>query len=233
MTLDTNAPVTEWLECEKCHTSAEQHIETVGPPPHAGRVGFKCENCRWWNWLTAGTAGDTDALLATVREALLGRRHLLGVAGGRQADEGLAALDSLAAELEAQGRKLSCGYDTGTGRNCGECLDCLKVNWHFAQEAVEHQRAELERVKGREQDGAAHMARQLLDLEAELERVKAERDENSEGYIAHRELWEADKARLDIALAALREVTGATDHYYFDRLQEIARAAIAEIEGEA
>lgn len=61
--------------------------------------------------------------------------------------EALDALASLVEQLEAAQRKLSCGYDTGTGQNCGECLDCLKVNWHFAQEAVGHLREQLEALR--------------------------------------------------------------------------------------
>ena len=34
------------LVCEKCATREERRVETV----EDGRIGFKCENCRWWNW---------------------------------------------------------------------------------------------------------------------------------------------------------------------------------------
>lgn len=60
-----------------------------------------------------------------------------------------AALDALVADLKAQGRKLSCDYETGKGQNCGECLDCLKVQWFFAQEAIKHQDAKIEAAEQR------------------------------------------------------------------------------------
>ena len=88
----------------------------------------------------------------------------------------------------------------------------------------------------------AHSEAALDSLAAELERVKAERDENWEGYVAHRELWEADKAGLDKALTALRETHnevdcriehGAESGGHLEYVRERLARNIAEIEGEA
>jgi hypothetical protein len=77
-------------------------------------------------------------------------------------------------------------------------------------------------------------------LKAELERVKAERDEarasiktiiKEDGVVASRQA-----ARLNRALAALRKLRDATEwesEADGRAVRQIARAAIAEIEGEA
>ena len=77
--------------------------------------------------------------------------------------------------------------------------------------------------------------KKLRAVEAELERVKAERDEWRHEAESRMELEQNApemEARLDKALTALREIenrTGASSH----SPGEVARAAIAEIEGEA
>jgi hypothetical protein len=130
---------------------------------------------------------DTDALLATVREAIFG--------GPGPAT---AALASLAAELE---------------------------------------------LVTRSRDEHAKSANHNLDvckrLEAELERVKAERD----GLIGRNQFLSTEQVRADVnaalldkALAALQEIEtaiGTSTEFVETIMRRIARAAIAEIEGEA
>jgi hypothetical protein len=154
---------------------------------------------------------DTDKLLATVREALLGRRHLLGVAGGRQADEGIAALDAIASELER--RKLSiCAYCGVAFEWNGEGDSCPGCNRALAAEA------ELERVRAE---------RDALQTKLRIENEHYGDPEALAGTAFHLRL-ERDKA-----LALLREITGRdvnglwSDQDLVDRI----RAAIAEIEG--
>jgi len=112
-------------------------------------------------------SADTEALLATVREALMERQ---GIDQPWYQGEPEAALDSLAAELHAW-----------------KCLDEERV--------------------------------------AELERVKAERDEmQTAGNEA--------LARLDKALAALREIV-SLEYSQTNEATLIGRRSLSEIEGEA
>jgi hypothetical protein len=152
---------------------------------------------------------DTDALLATVRAGI--RIHPdeptdVMVDLERNA---LAALDSLAAELE-QLQKY--GPMTAEGH--------VSIELHTLQEME----AELERMK-RERD---HFMAHAETLDADLERVKAERDE----FVV---ITNGMRHSLDKALSALREIAdgekvlGQSPAF----LREVARAAIAEIEGEA
>jgi vacuolar-type H+-ATPase subunit I/STV1 len=95
--------------------------------------------------------------------------------------------------------------------------------------------AELERLKTPAWDRLA--AQEVRRLEAELERVKAERDEarasiktiiKEDGVVVSRQ-----RERLDKALTALREIEQYEDGSKgVEHCSDIARAAIAEIEGE-
>jgi len=135
-------------------------------------------------FIAENTRPDTDALLATVREAIWEG----SIKGKTAADD---ALDSLAAELE--------------------------------------------RVK-QDRDDADLSAQLWRDA---VERVKAERDAlrdvTTAEFSAMYQKWDRTAARLDKALSALREIAdgekvlGQSPAF----LREVARAAIAEIEGEA
>jgi len=139
-------------------------------------------------FIAENTRPDTDALLATVRRCL--PRKQLDYSRGEVLDP-LAALDSLAAELE--------------------------------------------RVK-QDRDDADLSAQLWRDA---VERVKAERDAlrdvTTAEFSAMYQKWDRTAARLDKALSALREIAdgekvlGQSPAF----LREVARAAIAEIEGEA
>ena len=133
-----------------------------------------------------------------------------------------AALDSLAAELE----------------HLHQVPDVLRGNFASERANLEAE-IEQERAAWRQRDKDAKAA------EAELERVKAERDAQQrriedleegawpwEWVIAtrERERWKVAEARLDRALSALRVID---DHRRFPVSCDIARRAIAEIEGEA
>jgi len=182
-------------------------------------------------------SADTEAL-ATVREDAL--RWLRGqgrMDGGVTEDlvNGLlAALDALAAELEA-------AVDP-------EDYKIMEGFWIAARERAEAAEAELERTQkiAEAHKGAnkllvdeyeakltAHVE-SMQAAEAELERVKAERDHlgrsAQDGWQAHAD----EEARLDKALAALREIeTDATEGYSAKQLGELAARRRAEIEGEA
>jgi len=124
---------------------------------------------------------DTDALLATVREALHPTRHPeLGIDHlDDSTRNSLAALDSLAAELEVLSRKLT-------------------------REIVEH-----------------------ADTDAELERVKAERDDERE-LVRQVKIDEALlQARLDKARKALQRLGGMT---HGEDTMRIIREALKETE---
>ena len=80
----------------------------------------------------------------------------------------------------------------------------------------------------------------LTSLAAELERVKAERDGFRDEAAEQQMRWLDEQARLDKALAALREIDKMERTSGYRSLPEapvdfarIARAAIAEIGGEA
>jgi len=109
-----------------------------------------------------------------------------------------AALDSLAAELER----------LRDPRRVGQSLS--EADWERASALAVHWK------------GVAEAA------EAELERVKAERDE-LEDWIRHH------KAVADTALSALREIRDmrGTPEARTGRFYDVARVALAEIEGEA
>lgn len=86
---------------------------------------------------------------AVVRETLIeffadaaarGRRDD-GIYGRRE--DALAALARLEVRIAEEGKKLSCSYLDGEGKNCGECRDCLTVNWHFAQLAIKNAEARI------------------------------------------------------------------------------------------
>jgi hypothetical protein len=146
-------------------------------------------------------SADTEALLATVREAHAKAMAALGAADVhpysgpaiRDWEQQLdAALDSLAAELEKRG---------------------------------DNERHLTNLLSWREREGT--------EARAEVERVKAERDE-WRATAETESRWQAElQARLDRALAALREITSVSTADPLVRdVQAIARAAIAEIEGE-
>jgi len=142
---------------------------------------------------------DTDALLATVREALAcGNNHSMTKKEEEAWFAAPAALDSLAAELER-----------------------MRVNEDSWRQTAKGHRAARETA------------------EAELERVKAERDElrsalaeQSDGDFGR---VQAAEARLDKALSALREIGEAAIQTPGQVVmsRDIARRCLAEIEGEA
>jgi hypothetical protein len=147
---------------------------------------------------------DTDALLATVRDRLLA----LGDHMSLSREEGLAALAALAAGLQERDQRIR----------------------------------ELEADPDR--PNVTYAGDELEAAEAELERVKIERDE---AHLALSKIgWKKQpywmpgsgsaEARLDEALAALRKLRDATEwesEADGRAVRQIARAAIAEIEGEA
>lgn len=161
---------------------------------------------------------DTDALLATVREAISGdgpiSRYYKQQINWQEFHEGQeaarAALDSLAVELERE---------TQEHRACGESLIEATAKWEAA--------------------------------EAELERVKAERDEAQARLAIHRDArgddFAALVARLDKALSAMRYALPALQEYSIGadnqgyqsaasalhEAHEVLARCIAEIEGEA
>ena len=110
-----------------------------------------------------------------------------------------------------------------------------------SEAALDALAAELEAVREMQRlDAQAHKewCERALAAEAELERVKAlweecERQVGRERRTAYsfRDQGMIHKARLNKALAALREIAETSGPHYQHR--EIARTAIAEIEGEA
>ena len=133
--------------------------------------------------MVAVTTG-TDALLATVREALR------GAFGGVKAAKALAALDSLAAELERLREKPD-------------------------QPTLNIARRLLNATDNAERNAALGDLYNELEVgaRAELERVKAERDAAQARLALHRDArgddFAALVARLDKAEELLREVTRA------------------------
>jgi uncharacterized sporulation protein YeaH/YhbH (DUF444 family) len=121
----------------------------------------------------------------------------------------LAALDALRSELE-QRSSMENGY---------------RIRAHAAEAELERHRAWLR-----------HDYPSVADLRDELERVKAERDRLSEIRLEVADRALVAEARLDKALALLREIA-EREVEYRDGIpvtaQHIARAAIAEIEWEA
>jgi DNA gyrase/topoisomerase IV subunit A len=192
---------------------------------------------------------DTDALVATVREALHPTRH--PEFGTDHLDdvtrEALAALDALAAELEAR-HKREWEYhelwhsETDRAEAAEDELERLrnKLNTdsqNFELEArkaqIETLEAELERVKMAEAEAMAL----VLSHEGHIERVKAERDGYRAANFLHVQTRaEVAEARLDKALAALREIANQSvvlpDGSVNTTSAYTARTAIAEIEGE-
>ena len=156
---------------------------------------------------------DTDALVATVRELVHN-----GMFDRPNRLQTLAALDALAAELKEHPWRVA-AVDEQEKRMAAE--------------------AELERYKSDDFS---------LVPKTEWERVKSERDtcvDNyracSEGHVKAVHKAQAAEARLDKALAALREIVtlpsaGPPTVDTKVRLvlaKNLARSAIAEIEGEA
>jgi len=88
--------------------------------------------------------------------------------------------------------------------------------------ALDSLAAELERVKA-ERDAAQRMADHMMELDGPSAWGIAR---------AEKELAQQTQARLDKALSALREIAGPFGAEWPDA-QDRARAAIAEIEGEA
>jgi hypothetical protein len=156
---------------------------------------------------------DTDALVATVREAL--RRMRLP-----QFESALPALDALAAELAT----------TKLALQTAERAMIVDMQHRKADEA------ELERVKAENKDMALHRPteRDLFEVQAELERVKDERDAAMDRFDAFLKSTTQEittrQDRLDKALAALRRIEEVAPD---DLKANLARRAIAEIEGEA
>jgi len=87
---------------------------------------------------------------------------------------------------------------------------------------------------GNSQAGYEHLYREVCaerqELREELERVKAERDGWHGRALDAEEHKRVKQARLDTALSALREIAAMQS---WSAMQIRARAAIAEIEGEA
>jgi len=181
-------------------------------------------------------SADTEALLATVREALpkIRDERLVYTMTVSDVLKAHPALDSLAAELETLKKY---GPMTAEGHVVIE-LHALKEmeaeleqerRWANAERSgrkqertrADNAEAELERVK-REYEEA------LQDCEQAAERVKAERDGFRDEAAEQQMRWLDEHGRLDRALAALRY---CDEH---ETLSKEARDLIeAEIEGEA
>jgi chromosome segregation ATPase len=164
-------------------------------------------------------SADTEALLATVRSALDYGSDF----------PGHEALESLARQMDA--------LNAENARLNAENRDLLE-KWSARGGRIDALAAELERVKAK----WAELEREYQNLWDESERVKAERD----GLIAQahrngasrRRQEKEYEARLDKALAALREIVsisgaGGSGEIPAMPIASRARAAIAEIEGEA
>jgi len=193
---------------------------------------------------------DTDALVATVREGAhfyMGHRmrEFQSESGEWLAQHDVndsecpackaeAALDSLAAELRKHPRDLDF-----FAANADEYFD----KWRAAEAELERLREDAEWTEGmlKKFDSLPSvpgdpLAAGVEKLGLHLERVKAERDEAQQRLHGERNLVPTVQARLDKALAALRECADASSAYGVAEqggAREIARAAIAEIEGEA
>ena len=158
---------------------------------------------------------DTDALLATVREATTTLRRAADAerpatadpmydSARRQADEADAALDSLAAELEER-----------MTRESGQALVEDANRW---QKLYWKSQNELERLKAERDE-----ARATALITATAETQKMYREQEARAIQA--------EARLDKALSALREIGESACELHHGQHRKIARAAIAEIEG--
>ncbi len=81
-----------------------------------------------------------------------------------------------------------------------------------------------------ERTNQGKLCRHVLALLAELEQAERERDEfiaSGEIEMRKRLAAEARLAKVPALVEALREVVGASDRHYFERLQEIASEALA------
>jgi hypothetical protein len=178
-------------------------------------------------------SADTEALIATVREALKSEAlHPDPKDWGGEMRDAWAALDSLAAELEKV-EKLSALIVEQEAQYRDE-RKAAEAELERTQKIAEaHKGANKLLVDEYEAKLTAHVE-SMQAAEAELERVKAERDHlgrsAQDGWQAHAD----EEARLDKALAALREIeTDATEGYSAKQLGELAARRRAEIEGEA
>jgi len=162
-------------------------------------------------------SADTEALLATVRPWVArGAKVTLDFDDGRTItqEEALAALDSLAAELERL--------------RISEQMQPIRAGWKNRAEVAE---AELERVKAALLKCDEGFKRER----AEVERVKAEGDGFRDEAAEQQMRWLDEHGRLDKALAALREIEQigcALPERKRPVQHKIARHCLAEIEGE-
>jgi len=184
-------------------------------------------------------SADTEALIATVREALKSEAlHPDPKDWGGEMRDAWAALDSLAAELEKV-EKLSALIVEQEAQYRDE-RKAAEAELERTQKIAEaHKGANKLLVDEYEAKLTAHVE-SMQAAEAELERVKAERDHlgksAQDGWQAHAD----EEARLDKALSALREMSGyvrahLAGHDADPELKwalEQSDAAIAEIEGE-
>jgi chromosome segregation ATPase len=158
---------------------------------------------------------DTDALLATVREACIDwtRDTREWKIAPRDVE---AALDSLSAELERrdQARVLACEKEASANDSWADAVARLRVA-----------EAELERVKAERDEIDTDYTACAFDLEA--------RERDCRGL---ERLLSEERARLDKALSALREHEHTTQTEISLQIGEATCslcAAIVEIEGEA
>jgi len=172
-------------------------------------------------------SADTEALIQTVREALNSRKWVGQYRGEPGVPSALAALDSLAAELERL---------TILSSERAEERDEAVSNLNHARGLIDAAEAELERVKSELRQWETSIATEALC--DELERVKAERDAYKQKVVdaqhSRRVLYESTQARLDKALAALREIEdtewdGVDTGERIVGPDDIARTALADL----
>jgi chromosome segregation ATPase len=160
---------------------------------------------------------NTEALLATVREGLGGIPFRL------------RALDAIASELERLTNKLNTDSQNFELEARKAQIAALEAELERAKANERHLTnllswREKERNTAQTELAAARMGEG--EAMAELERVRAERD----AIILP--LKEQAEARLDRAVEALREIEAGGAPAAGDRRQNIARAALAEIQRE-
>ena len=178
-------------------------------------------------------SADSEALVQTVREGIDPNDRV-----------SLAALDALASELQRQtGFKETALADllqTDARRKSAEAARDAAVKRAEEAEGLladisDDDDAETERATENGRLAQTHWDRAEV-AEAELEQVKAERDAAERSHITAVKRAVAAEARLDTALAALREIErmpSGTWREVAAQCGNIARTVLAEIEGEA
>lgn len=123
---------------------------------------------------------DIEELRELAEDAIVRNdRWILGRGDGIEQSQAAALARGILSALDAldtANKKVTCG-----GVNCGECLDCLKVNFYFAKYALDSIKKELDEQVLVTDQIAAQSKEHLDALEAEkraadVERLVAERD---------------------------------------------------------